>query len=98
MSRPLDDLTLREKVRDAAHLTRDLVEHLEQSFQPVAHSLRKLVRHNDEDQTTARATDVGIRNTVQQILERERYTAQIDDKLEALCAAIVSDTRRILNG
>ena len=64
MSSAIDQLTLREKLRDAAHVARELIEHLELGFVPKVHELRKLSRQHDPASGLPPVADVTIRSYV----------------------------------
>jgi len=95
-TRPLDQLTLREKIRDCAHRTRELVEHLEQNL---AKNLRELYsktrspKSGQEDDLT----DVGVRTLVAGVLDSHRYGREhFEDEIEAYGQAINAELKRIM--
>jgi uncharacterized protein YqiB (DUF1249 family) len=93
--RPAKQLTLRELFTAAERQARDLVSHLDLNFQPKLNSLRKLVRVGKEESTT-RVSDVAIRNQAAQVLESERYTAQLYARLEEYAEAIDEQVKGIV--
>ena len=93
----LNQLTLRDKIREAAHRSHDLNEHLEQAFVPKVHQLRKLTRPPEPDSEAAPASDTTIRHQAAIVLESECYTAGLDDDCSALFEAIVDEVGQILN-
>uniref|UniRef100_A0A7C2P2D1 Uncharacterized protein n=1 Tax=Schlesneria paludicola TaxID=360056 RepID=A0A7C2P2D1_9PLAN len=94
--RPIHQLTFREKIRDGAHLARELVEHVELSLLPrlaqLESGLTPRPGHGDDD-----IADVTVRNLVASALESEQYATALDARIEALGQAIVQESQRILN-
>ena len=93
----LDQLTLRDKIRDAARRSNELSEHLEQAFVPKVHQLRKLTRPQEPDSEAVPISDVTIRHQAAIVLESENYTAGLDDDSSTLFAAIVEEVEQILS-
>lgn len=91
----LSQLTLRDKIREAARRAHDLNEHLEQAFVPKVHQLRKLTRPPEPEATPV--PDLTIRHHAAIVLDSENYTAGLDDEATALFAAIVEEVDQILN-
>jgi hypothetical protein len=90
----LSQLTLRDKIREAARRSHDLNEHLEQAFVPKVHDLRKLTRPPEAD--TIPPQDTSVRHQVAIVLDSESYTAGLDEDVSALFAAIVQDVDQVL--
>lgn len=90
----LSQLTLRDKIREAARRSHDLNEHLEQAFVPEVHALRKLSRPPEPDSIPAQ--DTSIRHQAASVLESEKYTVGMDEEVSALFAAIVEDVQQAL--
>lgn len=93
----LSQLTLRDKIREAARRTHDLNEHLEQAFVPKVHQLRKLTRPPEPGSDLVNVADTSIRNQAAIVLDCEKYTAGLDDEVTALYASIAADVEQILN-
>jgi len=93
----IDHLTLREKLRDAAHCTRELIEHLELGFVPKVHELRKLSRQHDPASGVPPVADVTIRSYVSSVIESDRFTAGLSENLEKYLVSIQSDTTDVIN-
>lgn len=94
--RPLEQLTFREKIRDCAHRSRELVEHMEQNLVPrvdeILHKTRPRRPGHEDD-----LTDVSVRNLVSATLESHRYGSQIEEQIEAYGKAIDDELNGILN-
>ena len=97
MSSTIDHLTLREKLRDVARGTRELIEHMELGFVPKVHDLRKLSRQHDPASGTPPVADVTIRSYVAAVLESERFTAGLNETLEAYLHSIQKDVTDVIS-
>lgn len=97
MSSSIDRLTLREKLRDAAHGVRELIEHLEQGFVPKVHELRRLTRQHDPAAGATTVSDVTVRNHVTSVLEGERFTVGLNDSLEEYLNSIKKDVSDVVS-
>lgn len=93
----LSQLTLRDKIREAARRAHDLNEHLEHAFVPKVHQLRKLTRSAEPGSDTVAASDTSIRHQAATVLDSESYTVGMDDDCSALFAAIVEEVDQVLN-
>jgi len=94
--RKIETLTFRDKIRDCNTLTRELLEHLDQAVVPKIQRIKDDVRsrsqaHDDE------LSDVTVRNLVAVVLEGERFTSELCDRIEQYGRAIVSEAYQILN-
>lgn len=90
----LSQLTLRDKIREAARRSHDLNEHLEQAFVPKVHALRKLSRPPEPEAIPA--PDTSIRHQAAIVLDSEKYTVGMDEEVSALFAAIVEEVDQVL--
>ena len=97
MSSAIDQLTLREKLRDAAHVARELIEHLELGFVPKVHELRKLSRQHDPASGLPPVADVTIRSYVSAVLESDRFSAGLNDNLENYLNSIRKDVTEVVS-
>jgi hypothetical protein len=97
MSSSIDNLTLREKLRDAEHVLRELAEHLEQGFIPKVHELKKISRQPDPASGAAPVADVTIRSYVSGVVERDRFTGGLVESLEKYLNAIQKDVSEVVN-
>ncbi len=97
MSSPIDQLTLREKLRDAEHVLRELAEHLELGFIPKVHELKKLSRQHDPSSGAQPVADVTIRSYVSGVIESDRFTGGLVESLEKYLNAIEKDVSEVVN-
>ncbi len=97
MSSSIDNLTLREKLRDAEHVLRELAEHLEQGFIPKVHELKKISRQPDPASGAAPVADVTIRSYVSGVVESDRFTGGLVESLEKYLNAIQKDVSEVVN-
>jgi hypothetical protein len=87
--RSIKQMTLREMLSEAERLTRELTEHLDQSFVPKCHELSRLVRPINGEPPDIRALeDITVRTQTARILETENFTESIFSKLSEVCTAI----------
>ena len=93
--RPVESLTLREKLIDAEKLSRELVDHLERGFIPKVHQLRRTARRAANPEHQSEIRDLTIRNSVDQVLKSDDYTRQLCDRAAALLNSIDTDVRTI---
>lgn len=93
----LSQLTLRDKIREAARRSHDLNEHLEQAFVPKVHQLRKLTRPPEPGTDAIPVSDTTIRHQAAVVLDCEKYTAGMDDETSALFGAIADEVDHVLN-
>jgi hypothetical protein len=92
----LNQLTLRDKIHEAARRSHELNEHLEQAFVPKVHHLRKLTRPTEGETDAIPVSDTTIRTQAALVLESETYTVQLDDEATALFAAIANEVESLL--
>jgi hypothetical protein len=97
MSSSIDQLTLREKLRDAEHVLRELAEHLEMGFIPKVHELKKLSRQHDPASGLPPVADVTIRSYVSSVVESDRFTVGLNESLEKYLNAIQKDVGEVVN-
>ncbi len=89
-------LTLRELFTAAEHQSRELVTHLDLNFLPKVEALAKLVRTGKHGDDRAKVADTTVRNHAAQIIESEKYTAQLYAQLEEYVRAIDQSVDQIL--
>ena len=99
MARPLNlnQLTLRDKIREAARRSHELSEHLEQAFVPKVHDLRKVTRPAAPNPETAPVADVTVRHQAASVLEADQYTDGLNTDVEALLEAIAAEVDKLAN-
>ena len=97
MSSSIDQLTLREKLRDAERVLRELTEHLEMGFIPKVHELKKLSRQHDPASGLPPVADVTIRSYVSAVVESDRFTGGLVESLDNYLNAIQKDVSEVVN-
>lgn len=97
MSSSVDRLTLREKLRDAAHGVRELIEHLELGFIPKVHELKRLTRQHDPADGATNVSDVTVRSHVTSVMQSERFTVGLNDSLEDYLNSIKKDVSDVVS-
>ena len=97
MSSSIDQLTLREKVREAERVLRELVEHLEMGFIPKVHELKKLSRQHDPASGSPPVADVTIRSYVSAVVESDRFTGGLVESFDNYLNAIQKDVSEVVN-
>jgi hypothetical protein len=98
IDRPVEQLTARELFTEAERLTRELSDHLENGFVPRVHNLLRLVRPNPQHIEQVDVEDGVIRSHATLVLESERFTEQLYDKLQRYCEAIDRKVEGIVSG
>lgn len=93
--RKIESLTYREKLRDGAHLTRELIEHFSQSLEPKIQRIKTVVRTRSQPGEDD-VPDVTVRNLVATVMESERFASELCERLEEYSRAIVSESENIL--
>lgn len=93
--RPLENLTLREKLIEAERLLRELTDHLERGFIPKAHETRRLARRANEPENQDDIKDVTIRSSSDELLRSDAYSRQLCERNIKLLAAIEQDVQAI---
>lgn len=100
----LDDLTLRDKFKEASRVTREFTEHVEQGFLPRCKQLGRLVRPKRDSSkdyeldTDAGIEDITIRNEVARVLESENYTDELFQVIRVYLESIDQEIDQILMG
>lgn len=100
----LEDLTLREKFKEANRVAREFTEHVEQGFLPRCKQLGRLVRPKYESSKdyeideAANVEDVTIRNEVARVLESENYADELFQVIRAYLESIDQEIDHILLG
>jgi hypothetical protein len=99
MARPLNlnQLTLRDKIREAARRTHELNEHLEQAFVPKVHDLRKVTKPQEPNSETPPVSDLTVRHQAASVLESDQYTEGLNVDAELLFESIANEVDRLAN-
>ncbi|MBM4076660.1 MAG: hypothetical protein FJ267_13605 [Planctomycetes bacterium] len=91
----IDQLTLRDKIREAARRSHELTEHLELAFVPKVHGLRKVTRSPKPGTDAIPVADVTVRHQSAAVIESDQYTQRLCDEAEVLFEAISRDIDRL---
>src|SRR5580704_9445339 len=96
VERSAGQMTLREMLTEAERLTRELSEHLDQSFIPKCHELSGLLRPINGEPPDLRAIeDVTVRTQAARILETDIFTDKVFAELTEYCKTIEGAVNRI---
>ena len=95
MGRSLDDLTIRDKCREAQRVIRELIDHLDQAFLPKVKNLRKLARAQEPGYNPAAVRDVTIRAQAAGLLEAEQYTIKLDEESRQFLTALATEIEQL---
>ena len=82
-----DELTLRDRVVVSIRSNRELIEHLEQSFIPKVHALRKMTRP-DRPADPPPPGDRTVHAAAATVLEADNFTVGVYERLIAHCESI----------
>jgi hypothetical protein len=94
--RPIRSLTLRDMLVEAERLSREVSEHLDQSFIPKCLELTRLVRPiNGEPPDVGALEDVTLRTQAARILETDNFTEKVFEQLSDYCKAIEGSVSKI---
>jgi hypothetical protein len=91
MSASLDNLTLREKLRNVEKLTRELSDHLEKGFLPKVHGLRRLARKGTDPEFRETISDIAIRESVSTVLKSDAYARELSENTRRYLRSIQAD-------
>ncbi len=95
MSTSIDQLTLREKLRNVEKLTRELSDHLERGFIPKVHSLRRLARRGNDPEHRETISDIAIREAASTVIKSDAYTRELSEKTKRYLRSIQADIERM---
>lgn|SRR5690606_32479326 len=98
MSAPLDNLTLREKLRNVEKLTRELSDHLERGFLPRVHALRRLARKGTDAEHREGVSDISIRESVSTVLKSDAYARELSESTRRYLRSIQNDIDGMFDG
>jgi hypothetical protein len=92
----LEAMPLRDRVREAEQLVRELADHLERGFLPKIHEVRRLTRHTglDAAETTKDST---IRSTVDAALSSHEYSLELVRKLDRFLMSIDREFQHLVS-
>ena len=95
MSRPVENMSLRDLITETERLSRELNQHLDQGVLPKLQNVERLLSPSGED--AAEVLDVTVRNHVAALLETDQFTQQKFQKLEEFLAGLDSQIEALRN-
>ena len=93
----LDNLPLRERLKDVEKLTRELSDHLRRGFIPKAQSLRRLSRRASHPDLRDSVSDVALRESVAAVLKSDEYARELCQKTRNYLQSIQADVDGMFN-
>jgi hypothetical protein len=90
-------MPLRDRIREAERLARELVEHLDLGFRTKIHAVRSLTRR-DGPGAGEQVTDNSVRTAVDAALSSHEYTLELSRKLGRLLESINRETHGLVTG
>ncbi|MEZ6066587.1 MAG: hypothetical protein R3B90_12970 [Planctomycetaceae bacterium] len=93
----LEALSLRERIRDAERLSRELAGHLEQGLLPKLHEVRQIT-HSRMQGSADEVSDTGLRTRTEAVLQSHEYTLELSRKLERYLLSVERETHGIVTG
>jgi hypothetical protein len=97
----LETLTLRERLRDAERLSRELSEHLEQGLIPKLQQLRRLSKVGKETEgegPEGPVADASIRTAADAALNSHEYLLDLSRKLDRYLSSAERELDQIVTG
>jgi len=91
----LNNLPLREKLKDLEKLTRELIDHLGRGFIPKSQSLRRLARKANHPDQRDLVSDVAVRDAVASALKSDEYTRELSGKTRDYLRSIQADVEEM---
>ncbi|MCA8987857.1 MAG: hypothetical protein KDA78_09470 [Planctomycetaceae bacterium] len=95
MSDDIDKMTLREKLSEADRLLRELVDHLDNGFTPKARNLSRTIQEHGTNE--AQLTDMTIRQHAADLIDDNRFSERLFQKIGTLLYSIDQDVSAIQN-
>lgn len=97
MSMPLlEAMPLRDRVREAEQLVRELADHLERGFLPKIHEVRRLTRHTGSGDAES-IMDSTVRTTVDAALSSHEYSLELVRKLDRFLISIDREFQQLVS-
>ena len=93
----LETMPLRDRIREAERLSRELAQHLEMDFLTKIHNVRKLTRPEGRGNTESVA-DNAVRSGVDTALNSHVYTLELTRKLERFLDSINREMHALVSG
>ena|SRR6056297_1744591 len=92
----IEQMTLREKLTEADRLMRELMDHLDNGFIPKTRSLSRALQEHGTD--TSAMSDMTVRQHAAEIIDDNRYSEKLYEKIGALLVSIDQDVMQIQEG
>lgn len=96
--RSVENMSLREMLRDAERLCRDLADHLERGFAPKAQALARLLRSDPAGPLNEGVSDRSVYDHADLVLGSHAFTERILHRIRDLLKAIDSSVSDITSG
>lgn len=93
--RPIENLTLRELLRDAEVVGRELADHLERGFAPKTGDLALLICPKSDGELNHALEDGTLYHTIRQVLDSHQFTEILIARFRQLLKAIDRSVSRI---
>jgi hypothetical protein len=93
----LETMPLRDRIREAERLCRELAEHLELDFRTKIHAVRNLTRKEAHAHAEVVA-DNTVRTSVDAALTSHEYTIEMTRKLDRLLDSINREATAVVGG
>ena len=98
MADSIESMTLQEKVKRTEQLLRELIDHLDLGFSPKLKKLQKISRVGKSRSQLEEIGDLTIRTHVSQVLDSEKFSQALFEKLSLYTSAIEEDMKQVLYG
>lgn len=98
MAESIESMTLQEKVKKTEQLVRELIEHLDLGFSPKLKKLQKISRVGKSRSQLEEIGDITIRTHVSLVLDSEKFSQELFEKLTSYTSAIEKDMDQVLYG
>ncbi len=93
MADSIANMTLRDKLNEAERLMRELMDHLDNGFIPKARSLGRSLQEHGND--VSLISDTTVRQQTAELIDSNRYSEKLYNKVGELLAAIDEDVASI---
>lgn len=95
MADSIANKTLRDKLNEVERMMRELMDHLDNGFIPKARSLSRTLQEKGND--TALVSDTTVRQQAAELIDSNRFSERIYDKISKLLVLIDEDVASITN-
>jgi len=94
----LETMPLRDRIREAERLSRELAQHLELDFLTKVHSVRSTTRTDRHGHQHEHVADNTVRTAVDAVLNSHEYTMELTRKLERFLNSINREMHALVSG